>query len=109
MQIYTGASIGGAIKLNYRNADVVVNWMGGLHHAKKAEVRIGGACLQPAERAAGCCMQLSSLTCAAMCLACTLSNEDASKLTHLLFACLHNSHGGRAARGRAGVWVLLHQ
>ncbi|KAK9820648.1 hypothetical protein WJX81_005680 [Elliptochloris bilobata] len=36
-QIYTGASIGGAVKLNYRNADVVVNWMGGLHHAKKAE------------------------------------------------------------------------
>ena len=39
LQLYTGGSIGGAVKLNYRNADVVMNWMGGLHHAKKAEAR----------------------------------------------------------------------
>lgn len=38
-QLYTGGSIGGAVKLNYRKADVVMNWMGGLHHAKKAEAR----------------------------------------------------------------------
>jgi hypothetical protein len=38
-QLYAGGSVGGAVKLNYRNADVVMNWMGGLHHAKKAEVR----------------------------------------------------------------------
>ncbi len=38
-QLYAGGSVGGAVKLNYRNADVVMNWMGGLHHAKKAEAR----------------------------------------------------------------------
>ena len=27
------------MKLNYGNADIVINWAGGLHHAKKAEVR----------------------------------------------------------------------
>ena len=26
------------MKLNHRQADVVINWSGGLHHAKKAEV-----------------------------------------------------------------------
>ena len=30
------------MKLNYGNADIVINWAGGLHHAKKAEV-----CMQP--------------------------------------------------------------
>ena len=34
-QIYTGGSVGGAVKLNHKSADIVVNWMGGLHHAKK--------------------------------------------------------------------------
>ena len=38
LQLYAGASIGGAVKLNYSRADVVINWSGGLHHAKKAEV-----------------------------------------------------------------------
>ena len=38
MQRYTGGSIGGAVKLNYNSSDVVINWAGGLHHAKKAEV-----------------------------------------------------------------------
>ena len=37
-QRYTGGSIGGAVKLNYNSSDVVINWAGGLHHAKKAEV-----------------------------------------------------------------------
>lgn len=38
MQRYSGGSIGGAVKLNYSTADVVINWAGGLHHAKKVEV-----------------------------------------------------------------------
>lgn len=36
-QIYTGGSIGGAVRLNHNLADTVINWAGGLHHAKKAE------------------------------------------------------------------------
>ena len=36
-QLYTGASVGGAVRLNHGLSDVVINWAGGLHHAKKAE------------------------------------------------------------------------
>jgi len=36
-QMYTGGSMGGARKLNQGNADICVNWAGGLHHAKKSE------------------------------------------------------------------------
>ena len=36
-QLYTSGSIGGAGRLNENRADVVINWAGGLHHAKKAE------------------------------------------------------------------------
>ena len=36
-QLYTGASIDGAIALNQDQSDVAVNWSGGLHHAKKSE------------------------------------------------------------------------
>ena len=36
-QMYTSGSIGGAARLNDDDADIVVNWSGGLHHAKKAE------------------------------------------------------------------------
>eukprot|EP00472_Partenskyella_glossopodia_P002630 CAMPEP_0197537634 /NCGR_PEP_ID=MMETSP1318-20131121/57478_1 /TAXON_ID=552666 /ORGANISM="Partenskyella glossopodia, Strain RCC365" /LENGTH=155 /DNA_ID=CAMNT_0043095845 /DNA_START=62 /DNA_END=525 /DNA_ORIENTATION=- len=36
-QMYTGGSVGGARKLNQGNADICVNWAGGLHHAKKSE------------------------------------------------------------------------
>jgi len=36
-QLYTSASIGGAARLNEDRADAVINWAGGLHHAKKAE------------------------------------------------------------------------
>jgi histone deacetylase 1/2 len=36
-QIYTGGSIDGARKLMTGNADIAINWAGGLHHAKKAE------------------------------------------------------------------------
>eukprot|EP00899_Mesostigma_viride_P006007 jgi/Mesvir1/15407/Mv06591-RA.2 len=36
-QKYTGGSIGGAVKLNSQDADIAINWAGGLHHAKKGE------------------------------------------------------------------------
>ncbi|KAL6068514.1 Histone deacetylase [Balamuthia mandrillaris] len=36
-QISAGGSIGGAIKLNHGEADIAINWAGGLHHAKKSE------------------------------------------------------------------------
>jgi len=36
-QISAGGSIGGAMKLNHGEADIAINWAGGLHHAKKSE------------------------------------------------------------------------
>ena len=36
-QLYSGGSVGGAVKLNHGGCDVAINWAGGLHHAKKAE------------------------------------------------------------------------
>jgi histone deacetylase 1/2 len=36
-QIYTAGSIGGAARLNRKESDIVINWSGGLHHAKKSE------------------------------------------------------------------------
>ncbi|CAG0884312.1 unnamed protein product [Cyprideis torosa] len=36
-QLYTGASLDGAVKLNNGLCDIAVNWSGGLHHAKKFE------------------------------------------------------------------------
>ena len=36
-QLYTSGSIGGAARLNENRVDIVINWAGGLHHAKKAE------------------------------------------------------------------------
>eukprot|EP00798_Chlamydomonas_sp_ICE-L_P018498 gene18498-24996_t len=36
-QLYTGGSIGGAVRLNHGMCDTVINWAGGLHHAKKSE------------------------------------------------------------------------
>ncbi|CAM6113139.1 unnamed protein product [Calypogeia fissa] len=32
-----GGSIAGAVKLNNLDADIAINWAGGLHHAKKCE------------------------------------------------------------------------
>ncbi|XAR67986.1 Histone deacetylase [Bertholletia excelsa] len=32
-----GGSIGAAVKLNLEDADIAINWAGGLHHAKKGE------------------------------------------------------------------------
>ena len=36
-QLYTSGSIGGAARLNADKSDIVINWAGGLHHAKKSE------------------------------------------------------------------------
>ena len=36
-QLYTGASMDGAVLLCQDKADVAINWSGGLHHAKKGE------------------------------------------------------------------------
>eukprot|EP00954_Amorphochlora_amoebiformis_P023063 1357675-Amorphochlora_amoeboformis.AAC.1 len=36
-QLYTGASLDGACKLNNGQVDIAINWSGGLHHAKKSE------------------------------------------------------------------------
>eukprot|EP01083_Nonionella_stella_P040704 110360_1 len=36
-QLSAGGSVGGACKLNSNSADIVINWAGGLHHAKKSE------------------------------------------------------------------------
>ncbi|PWA01042.1 hypothetical protein BB558_002853 [Smittium angustum] len=35
--ISSGGSISGAQKLNHGDSDIVINWSGGLHHAKKSE------------------------------------------------------------------------
>mmetsp|Transcript_41984 Transcript_41984/g.69862 ORF Transcript_41984/g.69862 Transcript_41984/m.69862 type:complete len:461 (+) Transcript_41984:65-1447(+) len=37
VQTYTGGSIGGAARINQGCSDIVLNWSGGMHHAKKAE------------------------------------------------------------------------
>lgn len=34
---YCSGSIGGACRLNEGLSDIVINWSGGLHHAKKSE------------------------------------------------------------------------
>lgn len=34
---YAGGSVGGAVRMNRKENDAVVNWSGGLHHAKKTE------------------------------------------------------------------------
>lgn len=36
-QLSTSGSMGGAARLNSGDADIVINWGGGLHHAKKSE------------------------------------------------------------------------
>uniref|UniRef100_A0A915E3Q2 Histone deacetylase n=1 Tax=Ditylenchus dipsaci TaxID=166011 RepID=A0A915E3Q2_9BILA len=36
-QLSSGGSLAAAVKLNKQKADIAINWMGGLHHAKKAE------------------------------------------------------------------------
>lgn len=36
-QASAGGSIGAAVKLNRGDADIAINWAGGLHHAKKSE------------------------------------------------------------------------
>ena len=51
-QASSGGSIGGAVKLNKGQSDVAINWAGGLHHAKKCEVR-ACACLAAARLGRG--------------------------------------------------------
>lgn len=36
-QISAGGSVSGAVRLNHNQADIAINWAGGLHHAKKSE------------------------------------------------------------------------
>lgn len=36
-QLSCGGSLAAAIKLNRKRTDIAINWMGGLHHAKKSE------------------------------------------------------------------------
>jgi histone deacetylase 1/2 len=36
-QLYTGASMDGAVQLCQQQTDIAINWSGGLHHAKKGE------------------------------------------------------------------------
>lgn len=36
-QLSSGGTLAAAVKLNKQKSDIVINWMGGLHHAKKAE------------------------------------------------------------------------
>ena len=36
-QTYTGGSIAGAARINQQSTDIVINWAGGLHHAKRGE------------------------------------------------------------------------
>jgi histone deacetylase 1/2 len=42
-QTYAGGSVGGAVRLNRKENDAVVNWMGGLHHAKARRDRRRGS------------------------------------------------------------------
>lgn len=35
--LYTGGTLEAAMRLNQGEADIVINWSGGLHHAKKSE------------------------------------------------------------------------
>ena len=37
VQRYTGASVGGALRLIHGCNDIVINWAGGLHHAKRQQ------------------------------------------------------------------------
>jgi len=36
-QLSAGGSMGAAVQLNRKDADIAINWTGGLHHAKKSE------------------------------------------------------------------------
>ena len=38
-QTYSGGSVGGAVRLNRKDNDAVINWAGGLHHAKARDGR----------------------------------------------------------------------
>ena len=42
-QTYAGGSVGGAVRLNQKENEAVINWMGGLHHAKARGARAARA------------------------------------------------------------------
>lgn len=42
-QISAGGSIGGAVRLNNKTNDIVINWSGGLHHAKARQPPVPSA------------------------------------------------------------------
>lgn len=44
-QLYAGASIEGAVKLNHGLCDIAINWSGGLHHAKKVREAAAVECI----------------------------------------------------------------
>ena len=35
--LFNFINVGGAVRLNQQASDIVINWAGGLHHAKKSE------------------------------------------------------------------------
>ncbi|CAJ0916907.1 unnamed protein product, partial [Mesorhabditis belari] len=39
-QLSSGGSLAAAVKLNKQKADIAINWMGGLHHAKRARLAV---------------------------------------------------------------------
>jgi histone deacetylase 1/2 len=74
--LLTSPGTGGAYKLNHGEADVCINWSGGLHHAKKAEASgfcyvndivlailelLKSVCARPHPRS--CALPLPSLCC----------------------------------------------
>lgn len=70
--------IGGAVKLNKNEADIAINWAGGLHHAKKSE-------------ASGFCY-INDIV---------LGILELLKYTLLFFLSLNAAHASQGARPRA--------
>jgi len=46
-QMYAGGSVGGAVRLNRKENEAVVNWMGGLHHAKARVAAVSASVAGP--------------------------------------------------------------
>jgi acetoin utilization deacetylase AcuC-like enzyme len=57
-RLYAGASIQGAVRLNHGLCDTAINWSGGLHHAKKGEVRLSRCAVAVGAAAAACSCRL---------------------------------------------------
>lgn len=80
-QTYTGGSIGGAARVNQGCSDIVINWAGGLHHAKKGEAA-GFCCALPSHSVS---TRPRVLACAsdrrAPCTGCSLARSLATRLS----------------------------